>query len=143
MLFDCAARIEIGPVLFHDDRATTLAFPGAFFRAIGESERSGIFAHTREPVGDWGIELEGAIVATGGYLLHYNMPFADLYMEVAAPFRRRGCGSFLVQELKRACYETGKIPAARCAADNVASRATLQRAGMCPCARVLTGYLDA
>ena len=56
--------------------------------------------------------------------------------------RRRGVGSFLVQELKRISYEQGKIPAARCNAANVASRATLERAGFLPCARVLVGRLE-
>jgi GNAT superfamily N-acetyltransferase len=62
-------------------------------------------------------------------------------MEVAEPFRRRGLGSLLVQELKRTCYEMGRIPAARCSADNLASRATLQKAGLVPCGRLLTGTL--
>jgi hypothetical protein len=35
----------------------------------------------------------------------------------------------------------GRVPAARCNAANAASRATLQKAGMMPCARVLTGVL--
>jgi GNAT superfamily N-acetyltransferase len=62
-------------------------------------------------------------------------------MGVAEPFRRRGYGGYLIQELKRVCYEMGRIPAARCNASNVASRATLQKAGFLPCARVLTGVL--
>jgi GNAT superfamily N-acetyltransferase len=32
---------------------------------------------------------------------HYNPPYGDVYMEVAEPFRRRGLGAYLVQELKR------------------------------------------
>ncbi len=64
-------------------------------------------------------------------------------MEVAKPFRRRGFGSYLIQELKRVCYEMGRIPAARCGVSNSASRATLQKAGMIPCARVLTGVIPA
>lgn len=34
-------------------------------------------------------------------------------LAVAEPFRRRGFGAFLVQELKRVCYEGGYVPAAR------------------------------
>jgi GNAT superfamily N-acetyltransferase len=63
-------------------------------------------------------------------------------MEVDEPFRRRGYGSFLVQELKRACYEMGRVPTARCNASNVASRSTLQKAGLLPCARMLSGHLS-
>jgi hypothetical protein len=47
----------------------------------------------------------------------------------------------LIQELKRACYEMGKVPAARCNVANAASRATLQKAGLLPCARLLSGVL--
>ena len=52
---------------------------------------------------------------------------------------QQGFGSYLVQELKRVCYEAGKKPAARCNADNVASRRTLQKAGFLPCGRLLVG----
>jgi GNAT superfamily N-acetyltransferase len=60
-------------------------------------------------------------------------------MEVDEPYRRRGFGSYLVQELKRIAYEGGHVPAARCNAANVASRRTLEKAGMLPCGRILTG----
>jgi GNAT superfamily N-acetyltransferase len=61
---------------------------------------------------------------------------------VAENHRRHGYGSFLVQELKRTAYEMGKVPAARCNATNAASRATLQRAGFMPCARMFEGLLS-
>jgi GNAT superfamily N-acetyltransferase len=94
-----------------------------------------------EGVGDWLIEHNGAIVATGGIATHYNPPYGDLFMEVDERFRRRGYGSYLIQELKRTCYETGLVPAARCNVANLASRATLQKAGLLPCARLLSGVL--
>jgi hypothetical protein len=62
-------------------------------------------------------------------------------MEVDERFRRRGYGSFLIQELKRASYEAGLIPAARCNVENAASRATVQKAGLLPCARLLSGVI--
>ena len=89
------------------------------------------------------IEANDTPVATGGILFHYNVPYGDIFMGVAQPFRGHGYGSYLVQELKRTCYEMGRIPAARCDASNGASRATLQKAGMLPCARVLTGVIGA
>lgn len=49
----------------------------------------------------------------------------------------------MIQELKRVCYEMGKVPAARCGAENVVSRATLQKAGMLPCANIITGVIGA
>jgi len=60
-------------------------------------------------------------------------------MEVIEAFRRRGLGSYLVQELKRACYELGAVPGARCSPTNIASRRTLQRAGFVPFAQILIG----
>jgi GNAT superfamily N-acetyltransferase len=142
MLYDCATGITSDRVLFHDALTTDLVVPGASFREVSEADREKIFEHKVEPAGDWLIEHDGAIVATGGIALHYNPPYGDIFMEVGEPFRRRGYGSFLVQELKRACYEMGRVPAARCDTSNVASRATLQKAGLLPCARVLSGHLS-
>ena len=90
---------------------------------------------------DWVVEIDGTIAANGGILYHYNRPYGDIYMEVAEPFRRRGVGTYLVQELKRICYQLGSIPCARCNPDNTASRQTLQRAGFVPCANILTGTI--
>lgn len=76
------------------------------------------------------------------------------YREIALPLFRRFValsgartieaqtnGSYLVQELKRICRDAGHGPAARCNKDNAASRLTLQRAGMIPCGRIVTGRL--
>jgi GNAT superfamily N-acetyltransferase len=87
------------------------------------------------------LEGEGGIAAGGGVLFHYNRPYGDVYMHVLEPFRRRGLGAFLVQELKRACYEGGSLPAARCNPGNLASRKTLQKAGFVPCGHMLVGAL--
>ena len=62
-------------------------------------------------------------------------------MEIEEPFRRRGLGAYLVQELKRQAYETGSIPAARCNRDNRPSRKTLQKAGFIPYAHILNGAI--
>jgi GNAT superfamily N-acetyltransferase len=143
MLYDCATGITSDRVVFHDALLTNLAIPGAIFREVTPADEGKIFEHKVEGIGEWLIEHEGAIVATGGIAFHYNPPYGDLYMEVDEPFRRRGYGSFLIQELKRVCYEIGKVPAARCNASNTASRATLQKAGLLPCARMLSGQLPA
>ena len=100
-----------------------------------------MFEHTHEPVGEWCVERGGEIVATGGIATHYNPPYGDLYMEVAPLHRGRGLGGWLIQQLKQVCYETGLVPAARCNQMNVASRRTLERAGMLPCARILRARL--
>ncbi|MEK7729396.1 MAG: GNAT family N-acetyltransferase, partial [candidate division KSB1 bacterium] len=139
LLYDFAREITSETLLFHDALATNHVLPGTTFRKMSEEERAHVFAHEVEPVGEWGLEVAGSIVATGGFLTHYNPPYGDIFMEVARPFHRRGYGSFLVQELKRVCYEAGKKPAARCNAANVASRGALEKAGMLMCARILVG----
>jgi GNAT superfamily N-acetyltransferase len=141
MLYDCAVNIETNVILFHDALSTRLTVPGATFRQIAEADQEHIVRQKLDPDATWMIEANGLVAATGGILFHYNVPYGDIYMAVAEPFRRRGYGSYLIQELKRVCYEQGRIPAARCNASNVASRATLQKAGFLPCARVLDGVL--
>ena len=139
MLLDCAHGIRSEAILFEDARATQLECPDGTLRRVGPDDANRIFAHEHEPVGEWMIEAAGEVVATGGALRHYNPPYADIFMEVAEAHRRRGYGSYLVQELKRICYERGNKPAARCDASNVASRATLQKAGFLPCGRMMAG----
>jgi GNAT superfamily N-acetyltransferase len=85
------------------------------------------------------IALKAASAGDRGILFHYNQPYGDIYMEITEPFRQRGLGSYLVQELKRECRELGAVPSARCNPTNVASRRTLQRAGFVPVAHILTG----
>jgi len=140
MFIDCARDWSSETILFSDQLATTLPPPpGVTFRSLSEADRSDVFEHQVEPVGVWGLELEGEIVATGGVLFHYNPPYGDIFMEVSEPYRRRGFGSYLVQELKRECYSSGHVAGARCFHTNVGSRGALQRAGMLPCGRILYG----
>jgi len=143
MLFDCATDIQSDTILFEDGGPTRLVPPhGGAFRPLHPADRSEVFGHRHEPVGEWGIEVDGTIVGTGGLLFHYNPPYGDIYMEVLESHRRRGVASYLVQELKRVCHEMGYVPAARCGVANTGSRRSLERAGMIPCARVLRGRLE-
>lgn len=139
MLYDCAANITSDTILFADAFTTQLTCPTGVFRKLTVADKARLFEHKVEPEGDWIIESEGAAVASGGALFHYNPPYGDIFMEVAEAHRRRGFGSYLVQELKRICYEIGKRPAARCNAANVASRKTMEKAGLLPCGRILVG----
>jgi GNAT superfamily N-acetyltransferase len=139
MLFEFAAGISAQAILFEPHATTSQALPGAVFRRRQDGDR--IFRHESEPVGDFVVERTGIVVATGGFLLHYNRPFADLFMEVEESQRRMGVGSLLVQELIRQCYLAGRVPAARCGLQNHASRATLVRAGMRVCGFMLTGEI--
>jgi GNAT superfamily N-acetyltransferase len=139
MLFEFARSISADVVLFEDHSQTHYAIPNALLRP----RRAGdlVFEHKAEPPGDYVLDLDGEIVATGGFMLHYNHPFADLYMEVREDCRRRGMGSFLLQEVKKFCYLAGRVPAARTSIRNVASRACLSKAGLRVCGFMLTGQV--
>ena len=127
LLYQYGQNISSDVVLFEDNITSNIKMDKIVFRKRNENDV--VFEHRAEPIGDYILELNYEIVATGGFLLHYNMPFADLYMEVKEDCRRKGLGSFLIQELKRQCYLAGRVPAARTGTDNIASRATLLKAG--------------
>jgi GNAT superfamily N-acetyltransferase len=131
MLYDCAANITHENYLFADFLTTSLPCPGGALRRSDKKE-----------IEEWVIELDGQVVANGGLLFPYNPPYGDIYMDGDERYRRRGFGSYLVQELKRIGYAMGKIPAARCDAGNVISRKTLEKSGMLPCGRVLQGEVQ-
>jgi len=133
MLYDCAKNITAENVLFEDAFVTHLACPDGLFRRATPEDR--------DVDSDWLIEANGAVVAKGGFLCHYNPPYGDVYMEVVESARQKGFGSYFVQEVKRVCYEAGRKPAARCNPDNIASRRTLQKAGLLPCGRLLVGQV--
>ncbi len=128
LLYEYGQNINSSVILFKDDIKTYINIDNIIFRKRKDNDL--VFEHQSEPVGDYVVELNKEIAATGGFLLHYNFPFADLYMEVKEEHRRKGLGSFLIQELKRECYLAGRVPAARCNIDNAASRATLLKAGL-------------
>jgi len=139
MLHAFARNVASESILFHDQKATSLAPSGARFRPATAGDLPQVSPRQLDAHGV--VEIDRTVAATGGILFHYNPPYGDIYMEVAEPFRKRGLGSFLVQELKRVCYRRGNIPAARCNPNNIASRKTLQKAGFVPCGHILSGTL--
>ena len=129
--------------ILYEDRATTsIGVPGALVRPVTAADAGQVAARGLDGNAKWLLQVNGDVAGTGGILYHYNRPYGDLFMEVAGPFRRRGLGAFLVQELKRFCYEGGSVPAARCNVDNAASRSTLQNAGFAPCGAIVTGTIS-
>jgi len=140
MLYEFSPSVRADAVLFEDHAVTEFIVPGALVRPRRSEDR--IFEHRTEPVGDYVVEVSGEVVATGGFFLHYNRPFADLYMEVREDCRRRGIASFLLQEVKKECYLAGRVPAARCDIRNVASRAALTKAGLKVCGFMLMGKVE-
>lgn len=139
MLHTYARNVATEAILFHDKIITTIEKPGVIFRRAMPYDRASM--KDLDATADFLLEQDGRVVATGGLLYHYNPPYGDIFMSVAESHRRRGLGSFLVQELKRTAYELGKIPACRCNVNNIPSRKTLQKAGFVPCGNLISGML--
>ena len=131
MLYEFSRDIRSDVLLFEPHSVTEYKVPNAMVRHKRDDDQ--VFEHTVEGLGDYVLEVKGEIVATGGFMLHYNAPFADLYMEVRKDCRRQGFGTFILQELQKECYLAGRVPAARCQIKNVASRAALMKSGMRVC----------
>ncbi|MCC6232922.1 MAG: GNAT family N-acetyltransferase [Verrucomicrobiales bacterium] len=129
-------------IVFADALTSHLPAHGTSLRARTSQSEVHVARERRQGGGEWSLESGTETVATGGLLFHYNRPYTDVYMEVGEPFRRRGYGAYLVQELKRLAYELGAIPAARCSPSNLASRRTLARAGFVPVGHIVNARLS-
>jgi RimJ/RimL family protein N-acetyltransferase len=134
MLYEFTQHVVAEAILFEDHYTTRLHIPGIIFRKP-LSGPSGYDA------GGYILEQNGQVVAEGGLMLNYNMPYADIYMNVKEDFRQKGFGSLIVQELKKEAYGMGRVPAARCNINNLASKATLLKAGFKCCGFRLKGTL--
>jgi GNAT superfamily N-acetyltransferase len=141
MLHTYGREIASEKIVFHDKLTTAHRSNGAILGRVTTEEETRACLEQRQGGGEWTLEMDGKVAAKGGILFHYNRPYGDIYMEVNEPFRRRGLGSYLVQELKRVCYELGAIPCARCNPTNIPSRRTLQKAGFVPFAHILNGSI--
>lgn len=133
-----AAKIETRSILFRDAAVASLV-SDAKVRCVRPEDQ--VFEHHGEPVGSLCAEVDGHIVATAGYLTHYNPPYADVFMEVESSWRKKGIGSYLVQEVMKSIRQEGLVPAARCNPDNEASRRTLEKAGFAVCGEYVSGLL--
>lgn len=129
-------------IVFQDKITTALPSQGATLRRVTSEEETRQNMAARGGSCDWVLELDGAEIGKGGIAFHYNPPYADVYMGIDEAFRRRGLGSYLVQELKRECYQLGAVPGARCNVGNTLSRKTLQKAGFVPCGHILIGAIS-
>ncbi|MVM31469.1 N-acetyltransferase [Spirosoma sp. HMF4905] len=134
MTYEYARNINAEAILFEDHITTNFTVSDAIFRQRTGDDES-------DDDSPYVLEQNGVIVASGGLMLNYNMPFADVYMQVKEDFRQQGLGSLLVQELKKMAYLMGRVPAARCNTNNPISKAALQKAGLRACGFRLKGEL--
>jgi GNAT superfamily N-acetyltransferase len=141
MLHTYAREIVSEAIVFGDRFRTSLAADGVELICQTSNEEVQAAIERRQGGPQWLLQVDGTTAGNGGILFHYNRPYGDIYMEIAEPFRNRGLGAYLVQELKRQAYNLGAIPAARCNPNNLASRRTLQKAGFVPYAHILDGVI--
>ena len=126
-------------IVFRDEFTTSFSVRGAGLKRVTSERESDCCFQERAGQSEWALEMGTKTVGSGSLLFHYNYPYCDVAMEIRQEYQRRGLGAYLVQELKRIAYEMGGIPAARCDPKNVASRGTLQKAGMVPFAHIMVG----
>jgi len=141
MLHTYARDIWSEKIVFADQLTTTLPANGAVLQQLTSDKEIQLSIAERAGQAEWQLQVDDQAAGSGSILFHYNPPYCDLAMEIAEPFRRRGFGAYLVQELKRAAYQLGSLPCARCSPDNVPSRKTLQKAGLAPFAHILNGTI--
>lgn len=132
ILFERATNIQAEAILFEDCFQTELKIPNTFLRK-NESQSDD------DP--EYILEQNGQIVAHGGHVWNYNFPYIDIYYEVNEEHRQKGLGSLITQELKKEAYRMNRIPSARCNVKNIASKATLLKAGMRVCGHMLLGKM--
>ena len=131
MMFAYTRNIRAEAILFEDGFQTELAIPDTSFRKnVSDNDD-----------GEYVLEHQGQIVASGGYVRNYNFPYIDIYYQVKEDYRNKGFGSLITQELKREAYRLKRVPAARCNIQNNASNSTLLKAGMKVCGHMLVGEL--
>ncbi|HTE34754.1 MAG TPA: GNAT family N-acetyltransferase [Chryseolinea sp.] len=135
LFFGFARNIQVQSILFDDHNTTSMLLPGS--RLINKTDPDLSYRELK-----YALLLNDKEVATGGMLLNYNWPYADIYMDVAENLRGKGLGAIMVQELKRECYNARRIPAARCNVKNLASRATLLKSGFGICGYLLVGEIN-
>jgi GNAT superfamily N-acetyltransferase len=127
MLYQFSENISAEAILFEDSFQSDLQIPGTVFHKKTTEDKES------DDMGDYLLIQNGQIVADGGIMPNYNIPFADIYMKVHENFRQQGFGSLIVQELKKQAYMMGRVPAARCNINNHISKSTLQKAGFRVC----------
>ena len=127
-----AANVQTESILFADHDATRLKIDNTHLLKRSQPNPDDcqyVLMHNGKEIGE------------GGFMLNYNFPYADIYYSIHEQQRRKGFGSYFVQELKAEIYKEGRVPAARCDASNMISKATLLKAGLAVCGLRLSGEM--
>jgi GNAT superfamily N-acetyltransferase len=135
LLFEFSESVIPEALLMEENTTTHLRVHDVVFK------RNPIDDNNPSHFGGYILEYKGEEVASGGFLTNYNKPYADIYMDVKEGHRQKGYGSYIVQELKKEIYAIGKVPAARTNTKNIASKATLLKAGFTVCGARLRGKI--
>ena len=135
MLYEYSQNINAEAILFEDNFQTNFNVEDVTFRKQKAED------NLSKDAGEYVLEQNGEVVATGGFVRNYNLPYIDMFYEVRENFRQKGLGSLMVQELKREAYLRERIPAARCNIKNQKSKATLLKAGLKVCGFILIGEI--
>jgi GNAT superfamily N-acetyltransferase len=134
-LFEHAQNINAEAILFKDN------FQTQFFIADAILQKKIEGADSRADNLEYILTQNGETVASGGLMLNYNMPYADIYYEVNANHRRKGFGSLFLQELKKEAYKIGRVPAARCNINNWISKSAWLKSCFEICGHILIGEI--
>jgi GNAT superfamily N-acetyltransferase len=135
MLYENAQNINAEAILFKDNFQTQFFIPGTVLQKRTEGGEG------RADNLEYVLNQNDETVASGGLMLNYNMPYADIYYEVNENHRRKGFGSLFLQELKNEAYKIGRVPAARCNINNPISKSALLKSGFEICGHVLNGEI--
>ena len=83
-------------------------------------------------MGDIFVLLSGESVLGTGVIgsKDFEHPYVDIGMCVNEAYRKKNIGTYMITKLREECHKQGWIPGASCKSDNVASRKTLEKAGM-------------
>ena len=141
MLESVCVNIQKKMILFGEHVDTNINLKEVEFRPLKSGEE--VFGKKEEDKGSFVLEVENQVVADAGYMCHYNPPYADVYMDVAQAHRKKGYGSYILQEVIKNSKAAEKIPAARCKMENAASRACLLKVGFKEVGHMLFGEIDA
>src|ERR1700690_389547 len=89
LLFEHAQNIYEEAILFEDNFQTGFTVPGVVLEKKLKDK------DTPNDAREYILKQNNEIVATGGLMLNYNMPYADVYYEVNESQRRKGFGSYM------------------------------------------------